>query len=151
LDGEAVLSEEPLELPPTSYDTIAVRFDLPRIEEGDDLARQIGSIHGLEHALMAVAPFLAGCDRGDLGSAWYTVFPDTMQPVVFAFDKTPGGVGLTERLYESRTGWLHAAMQLLASCGCDDGCPGCLLSPRCEVMNDALHKSGTEALLRSLL
>ncbi|KAL6968767.1 hypothetical protein U1Q18_052107 [Sarracenia purpurea var. burkii] len=42
-----------------------------------------------------------GVRPGDLGSAWYTVFPDTMQPAIFVFDKTPGGVGLCERLFES--------------------------------------------------
>jgi DEAD/DEAH box helicase domain-containing protein len=150
LDGDTVLGVETLELPPTTYDTICVRFDLPELDEERDIATQMGGIHGLEHALMAVAPFLAGCDRGDLGSAWYTVFPDTMRPAVFVFDKTPGGVGLVERLFESLTGWLRAAQQLLTTCECEGGCPACLFSPRCEVSNEALHKGEAIAMLKAL-
>jgi DEAD/DEAH box helicase domain-containing protein len=150
LDGDTVLGIEMLDLPPTTYDTICIRFDLPELDDEQDMAAQIGGIHGVEHALMAVAPFLAGCDRGDLGSAWYTVFPDTMRPAVFVFDKTPGGVGLVERLFESLTGWMRAASQLLTSCDCEGGCPACLYSPRCEASNEALDKAGAVRLLRSL-
>jgi DEAD/DEAH box helicase domain-containing protein len=63
-----------------------------------------------------------------------------MQPAVFVFDKTPGGVGLCERLFESVTGWIHAALQLLTTCPCETGCPACLLSSRCESFNDVLNK-----------
>lgn len=150
LDGDSVLGVEDLDLPPTTYDTICVRFDLPALDEERDLNEQIGGIHGAEHALMAVAPLLAGCDRGDLGSAWYTVFPDTMRPALFVFDKTPGGVGLCERLFESAPGWVRAAHQLLASCDCEGGCPACLYSPRCEVSNEALDKAGAISLLREI-
>ena len=151
LDGDTVLSVEELTLPAQTYDTVCVRIDLPPLDEDGDLASQIGGIHGIEHALMAVAPLLAGCDRGDLGSAWYTVFPDTMRPAVFVFDRTPGGVGLCERLFDSLTGWIRAAHQLLAGCPCEAGCPGCLYSPRCEASNEALSKAGALAAIASLI
>jgi len=150
LDGDTVVSVEPLDLPAQTYDTICVRFDLPDLDTEGDLLTQIGGIHGLEHALLAVAPLLAGCDRADLGSAWYTVFPDTMRPAVFVFDKTPGGVGLCERLYDSAGTWIRAALQLVSSCPCEAGCPACLLSARCEVSNESLDKPGTLALLRGM-
>lgn len=151
LDGDTVLGTEALDLPPSTFDTVCVRFDLPELDTEADLAAQIGAIHGLEHALMAIAPFLAGCDRGDLGSAWYTVFPDTMRPAVFVFDRAPGGVGLVERLFESAGGWLKAASQLLNSCACETGCPACLMSPRCEASNEALDKGETVRLLNRLI
>ena len=150
LDGDAVLSVEELELPPQSYETVGVRIDLPPLDLEGDVLEGIGAVHGLEHALLAVAPLLAGCDRGDLGSAWYAAFPDTLRPAVFVFDKTPGGVGLSERLYESREAWFRAALDLLLSCECEAGCPGCLLSSRCEAMNETLAKRGTIESLRLL-
>lgn len=143
LDGGTVISVEPLDLPPLTYDTVCVRIDLPEFDFEGDMAQQMGGLHGMEHALMSVAPFLAGCDRRDLGSAWYSLFPDNMRPVVFVFDKTPGGVGLCEKLYEGVVGWFRAAHQLIASCNCESGCPACLLSPSCEVMNEALDKGAT--------
>jgi len=150
LDGDSVLGVEDLDLPPTTYDTVCIRLDLPPLDEEGDLNAQIGGIHGVEHALMAVAPLLAGCDRADLGSAWYTVFPDRMRPAVFVFDHTPGGVGLCEKLFDSATGWIRAAQQLLVSCECEIGCPGCLYSARCEVSNEALDKGAAISYLRGI-
>ncbi|HEY0868396.1 MAG TPA: DEAD/DEAH box helicase [Fimbriimonas sp.] len=150
LDGGTVLSVEPLEMPPQTFDTVAVRIDLPALDVDGDMAAQMGGIHGLEHALLAVAPLLAGCDRGDFGSAWYSVFPDTMRPAVFVFDETPGGVGLCETLFANAKSWVRAALQLLSSCFCETGCPACLYSPRCEGMNEMLDKPETLRLLKML-
>ncbi len=149
LDGDTVLGIDSLDLPPVSYDTVCIRMNLMGMDDLEEMERQIGGIHGLEHALLAVAPILAGCDRGDLGSAWYTAFPDTMRPAVFVFDKTPGGVGLCEKLFDSLTGWIRAALQLLVGCPCETGCPACLLSSRCEVLNEALNKPEAIRLLRA--
>jgi DEAD/DEAH box helicase domain-containing protein len=150
LDGERILDVESLDMPPTSYDTLAVRFDLPALGHDDDPQEHLGAIHGLEHALMAVAPILAGCDRGDLGSTWYSVAPDTLKPAVYVFDQTPGGVGLCEKLFDNSGRWVVAAYQLLATCECGEGCPACLLSARCESMNEALYKKGALGHLTDL-
>jgi DEAD/DEAH box helicase domain-containing protein len=72
-----------------------------------------------------------------------------MRPAVFVFDKTPGGVGLCERLFESLTGWIHAALQLLTSCPCPSGCPSCLLSSRCGSFNNVLDKAEAIRLLQA--
>ncbi len=150
LDGDTVLGAEPLDLPPETYDTVGVRFDLPSLSEEDYLG-QLGGIHGIEHSLLAVAPLLAGCDRGDLGSAWFPLFTDTFRPAVFVFDRIPGGVGLSEALFDSLGGWIRAALQLLETCPCEDGCPSCLMSPRCDSMNDNLSKKWTVRYLNGLI
>lgn len=151
LDGERVLGIYELDLPSETFETRAVRFDLPnQAPEGFDpmdAEAYLAAIHGCEHALMAVAPFLAGCDRGDLGSVWYGVFPDSLAPAIFVFDRVPGGVGLTERLADQRTVWLRSAWRLLDSCDCISGCPACLLSARCEANNEVLDKAGARRLL----
>jgi DEAD/DEAH box helicase domain-containing protein len=146
LDGETVLSMEDLDLPPTSYDSLAVRFDFAEVD-GRDMLGAIGGIHGAEHALLAVAPLFAGCDRGDLGSAWYLAFPDTVRPAVFVFDRVPGGVGLCEALFGRRGAWVQAALDLLTDCECAKGCPSCLLSSRCEANNENLDKGAAIRVL----
>lgn len=154
LDGERVLGVFELDLPETQFESLSVRFDLAQMSELDEeeatAAEYVASIHGLEHALMAVAPLVAGCDRGDLGSTWYTVSPDTLAPVLYVFDRTPGGVGLAERLMEDRVEWIGAARRLLRTCPCPEGCPACLLSARCEVANEMLSKRGAIDLLGKL-
>jgi DEAD/DEAH box helicase domain-containing protein len=142
-----VLSIEPLDLPSSTYDTLAVRFDLPSARDPEE---GIGGVHGVEHALMALAPLVCGADRGDLGSSWYAMFPDSLSPAVFVMDRTPGGVGFCEKLFDSLPGWITAARQLLESCECEDGCPACLLSSRCEINNEALSKKQTIQMLCAL-
>ena len=148
LDGDTVLSIEPLDLPSSTYETLAVRFDLPNSRDPEE---GIGGVHGVEHALMALAPLVCGADRSDLGSAWYAMFPDSLSPAVFVMDRTPGGVGFCEKLFDSLTGWVVAARQLLQSCECEEGCPACLLSPRCEANNEALNKSQAIELLAGMV
>ncbi len=163
LDGERVLAILDLDLPAETFDSIAVRFDLPTSptwEREDPLSRKfddegndadyLAAIHGAEHALLAVAPLIAGCDRSDLGSAWYGVSPDTLHPALFVFDRTPGGVGLSERLLVDRVEWVGAALRLLRGCPCLEGCPSCLLSARCEANNELLDKRGAMRLLEEL-
>ena len=150
LDGDNVLSIEPLELPPNTYETVAVRIDLPALNSEEDVTRQLGGIHGLEHSLMSVAPLIAGCDRADLGSSWYSAFADTFRPAVFVYDQTPGGVGFCEKLFQNYGKWTSDAFDLLNTCECEGGCPACLMSSRCEVANDVLDKRATLDQLQSL-
>lgn len=149
-DGKRTLGEERLELPPENYDTVGVRFALGAEWSPSEQADALGAVHGLEHALMAVAPILATCDRRDLGSAWFSVDPADLEPSVYVFDATPGGIGLCEKLFEDTTKWLELALRLIEGCDCADGCPACLLSSHCESLNEHLSKAGTLRILRFL-
>lgn len=144
-----VLDVVDVDYPPQVFNTIAMRVDLEvpieRIDEDF-----ITAFHGLEHALLSVAPYFAGCDPSDLGSAWYSISPDTLNPALYIFDRTPGGMGLSQQLFEKADEWLHSALHLLTSCSCSNGCPACLLSPRCEVNNEHISKKATLPLLRSI-
>ena len=51
LDGDTVLGIEPLDLPPLTYETVCVRFDLPPLPEGAAFFDAVGGVHGVEHAL----------------------------------------------------------------------------------------------------
>lgn len=153
LDGDALLRSESLQLPPISYDTIAVRLDLPEAVatfEGDAAIRELGGLHAAEHALALIAPILASCDRNDLGSVWYAAAMDTFRPAIFVFDAIPAGAGLAECLYRRRDEWAERAWQMLETCPCADGCPKCLLVASCESENQPLDKPGAKALLDGL-
>lgn len=150
-DGDTVLDTVDLDLPSTKFETLALRIDLPGLDPEGDVPAQLGAIHGLEHILPSLAPAFIGCDRNDLGSCWYSVFFETLAPAVFVFDRTPGGVGLTEALYERVEEILMAGKQRLGECECDSGCPSCILSYGCESNNDLLEKVGTHKLISLVL
>lgn len=150
-DGRQILGEETMELPPQSYDTIGVRISPGQEWSPNEDPRLIGAVHGMEHALMAVAPVLASCDRRDLGSAWFSIDPQDLEPSVYVFDAMPGGVGLCEKLFERRSEWVQTALNLVSSCKCESGCPACLYNSNCEATNEHLDKPGTLRVLESLL
>lgn len=150
LDGATVLDEMPLDLPSNTYETVGVRLDFPQELVAAGTPEVIGGLHGVEHALAAMASLHAGCSTGDLGSVWYAVSPETLGPCIILYDAMPGGVGLSESLYDGLQSWLDSSRRLLESCKCQDGCPLCLLSARCESSNALLNKPGALLLLQRL-
>lgn len=100
---------------------------------------------GLSHVLVQVAPLFLMCDPHDLGVVAELKSPHTGAPTIYLFDKYPGGVGLSERLYELHEHLLRAAADAIAGCGCPEGCPSCV-GPRAEV--GAAGKASALALAR---
>ncbi|MGB0647111.1 MAG: DEAD/DEAH box helicase, partial [Bradymonadia bacterium] len=47
-------------------------------------------------------------------------------PTLFLYDTVPGGIGLVQRLYDSRSRLLKAASSVIANCKCSAGCPACV-------------------------
>lgn len=140
-DGDSVLDVVNLDLPEITFETVCLRIDLPPLDLDETIDKQIAGIHGVEHAILSLAPLFAGCDRGDIGSAWFTHFVDTGNPAVFLFDRTPGGVGIAELLYDRAEELVIAAHDQVKNCPCESGCPSCLLLAGCEVGNEQLDKA----------
>lgn len=147
LEGGAGSDIFPLELPPNVFDTTAVRLALPPRRSEQDPVEAAAGWHGAEHALLAMAPLIAGCDRADLGSAWFAAAAPEFEPCVYVYDRAPGGVGLAQGLFADRAAWAKAAHRLVAECPCREGCPSCLLSARCESRNENLSKPATAGVL----
>jgi DEAD/DEAH box helicase domain-containing protein len=49
-----------------------------------------------------------------------------LDPTLFIFDAQPGGVGLSERIYELAPQLFTRAQQLMRQCPCEAGCPACV-------------------------
>lgn len=130
-----------LDFDPEVKNTVGVRLTLPDQLDIECPEPEVVTItHGLEHAILAVAPLFAGCDRRDFGSAWYAVSPDRLRASVYLYDQTPGGIGLSEVVFSNWSKILAAATDLLATCSCEDGCPACLFASHCESANEHLSR-----------
>ena len=142
-----------LDLPPQTFDTEAVWFCPGRemLPDGDELSRLLGALHAAEHALIAMLPLWAMCDRWDIGGLSTNVHQQTGRPTIFVYDGHPGGVGITERGFARFEGWVADTERLLAGCPCEHGCPSCVQSPKCGNLNEPLDKAGALALLRQML
>jgi DEAD/DEAH box helicase domain-containing protein len=146
-----ILGHEELDLPPLTWDTIGVALDFhPEFASFED-PQALGGLHGLEHALMAAAPLIAGCDPRDLDSVWFAIAPETMAPRIVVFDQAPGGLGFSAKLYEEYEDWIRLASKIVLSCSCEHGCPKCMLSPRCSTGNEPLSKPELKRMLDMLL
>jgi DEAD/DEAH box helicase domain-containing protein len=143
----------PLDLPQTSFETEAVWF-LPEphhLEGIDGMPQLVSALHAAEHALIALLPLWAMCDRWDIGGLSTNLHFQTNRPTVFVYDGHPGGVGITQRGFEQFEGWAADTAKLLAGCPCSDGCPSCVQSPKCGNLNELLDKHAALTLLRRLL
>jgi DEAD/DEAH box helicase domain-containing protein len=149
---QATLETVALDLPETSFETEAVWF----VPTDDQLAgleqmpRLLSSLHAAEHALIALLPLWAMCDRWDIGGLSTNIHFQTGRPTVFVYDGHPGGVGITERGFVSFEGWVEDTARMLDGCPCADGCPSCVQSPKCGNLNEMLDKHGALTLLRRL-
>jgi DEAD/DEAH box helicase domain-containing protein len=91
-----------------------------------------GALIGLARVARTTAALLLMCDPRDLGVLAQVQAPFTGQPTLYLYDATPGGVGLTERLYTLTADLIRASRQAVESCPCADGCPACV-GPAIEV------------------
>ena len=152
--SEAVLGEEPLEMPQTEFETVAVWWDLPP-ELPRELAGRgldfLGGIHAVEHAAIGILPLFAMCDRWDIGGLSTPRHPDTDAPQIFIYDGFPGGVGIAEKGFELLPELWSATLDVIRDCSCEDGCPSCVQSPKCGNFNQPLDKQAAVRILRRLL
>jgi DEAD/DEAH box helicase domain-containing protein len=150
---QATLELLTLDLPPTTFETEAIWY-VPSDEQLDGLdplPRLLGSLHAAEHAMIAVLPLWAMCDRWDIGGLSTNLHFQTGRPTVFVYDGHPGGVGLARRGYDELEGWVADTERLLGGCPCAGGCPSCVQSPKCGNLNEFLDKAGALTLLRRML
>jgi DEAD/DEAH box helicase domain-containing protein len=143
----------PLELPETSFTTEAIWYlpEAHQLAELDEMPKLLGTLHAAEHAMIAILPLWAMCDRWDIGGLSTNIHPQTGRPTVFVYDGHPGGVGITERGFEEFEGWVADTAAMIRGCPCADGCPSCVQSPKCGNLNDMLDKAGALTFLDRLI
>ena len=142
-----------LDLPPTSFQTQALWFELDAgaLAETIPLETLLGALHATEHAQIAVLPLIAMCDRWDIGGLSTNFHPQTGAATIFLYDGHPGGIGIARTAFtrfEELCGDAHA---LISECPCSAGCPSCVQSPKCGNLNEPLSKAGARLLLEGML
>jgi DEAD/DEAH box helicase domain-containing protein len=152
--SETIVSGHTITLPPTSFETVAVWLEIPH--HLVDLIQQeeldfLGGLHAIEHAIIAMAPIHALCDRWDIGGVSHEKHPDLNQPTIFVYDACVGGIGLAEKNYELMEQLLIATLDLISECECLAGCPSCIYSPKCGNNNEPLNKRAAIILLQEIL
>jgi DEAD/DEAH box helicase domain-containing protein len=143
----------PLDCPPSSFATESIWFSpVPeQLRDLDSMPTLLGTLHATEHALIAMLPLWAMCDRWDIGGLSTNLHSGTGCATIFIYDGHVGGVGIAERGFEQFEGWTGDTARMIATCPCRDGCPSCVQSPKCGNLNDMLDKAGARTLLERLV
>ena len=110
-----------------------------------------GAVHAAEHCAIGLLPAFVPSDRWDIGGLSTVLHPDTGQLTVFVHDGLPGGSGIAERGYELAEQWWAATLARLLTCPCQEGCPACVVSPKCGNGNNPLDKRGAAGLVELLV
>ena len=99
----------------------------------------------MEHLLIGVAPLLAMCDRWDLGGVC------TADRELFLYDGFPDGIGISRRFFENYEILSSKALEVILGCSCEEGCPKCIMSPKCGSNNQPLDKNSARAILERIV
>jgi DEAD/DEAH box helicase domain-containing protein len=143
LDTHENVGWEKIDLPQEDLHTASVWLALDRATtDGLSTEDVQGGLWGLGNLLVNVAPLFVLCDPRDIHVTTQVRAPHTGLPTVFLYDAAPGGVGLSEKLYELRAALLRTAREHVIACGCEAGCPSCV-GPHTEVAGNPKRAART--------
>ncbi|MDR0493121.1 MAG: DEAD/DEAH box helicase [Nitrososphaerota archaeon] len=151
---DTVIKRIPLNLPPLTFSTVGLWFIVP-----DEVKEEIenrgldfgGGLHAVEHAMIAMAPIFAMCDRWDIGGLSTPLHSDTNESTIFIYDGFEGGIGISEVLYLKIKLLWEKTLELIEKCECKEGCPSCIYSPKCGNENEPLDKKAAGIILKEML
>ena len=116
--GPITLPEEELHTSSTwlSFNKESLNYKEDRLEQG-----LIGTAHALKH----IVPLFVMCDPQDVHVVPQVKASHNEKPTIFFYDRYPGGVGLSEKIFGGIEHIMHETMEMVSRCSCDQGCPSC--------------------------
>ncbi len=81
---------------------------------------------GISSLLGNIAPVYLMCSANDIRILYQVRSPFTNEPTIFLYDNYQGGVGFSEKLYQSMEELFQMAKEHLEACPCEKGCPSCV-------------------------
>jgi DEAD/DEAH box helicase domain-containing protein len=116
-----------IQLPEEEIHTSAFWMAIPARSVADMPRASLESgLMGMANLLVNLAPLFLMCDPRDLRSETEVRSPFTGEPTVYLYERNPGGVGLSEKLFYTRRELIGSAQELLTGCACPNGCPSCV-------------------------
>lgn len=127
LDTQENLGWGPVTLPELEMHTTACWWLLPEALEADYGREEVQTaMVGLEHLMRGIAPAYLMCAPGDIHVSYHARDSFTKRPTLFLNDGVPGGLGLSDRVYEIDFELFRRALEAVKGCPCENGCPACI-------------------------
>lgn len=115
----------PIHLPEQILHTTSTWISLDKEAEWSEDRLEQGLI-GVSHALKNMVPMYVMCDPSDVYVTPQMKSSHNEKPTIFLYDRYPGGVGLSEQIYEKLPNIMLEAKNMIENCPCEDGCPSCI-------------------------
>ncbi|MCM3316822.1 DEAD/DEAH box helicase [Rummeliibacillus stabekisii] len=115
----------PIHLPPEELHTSStwLSFDQPESWKEDDLTN---AMTGVAYAMNSFIPLFLQSDISDVHVVPQVKATHIGKPAFFVYDKYPGGIGLSERVFDLWEELIEHVYSHVASCPCTNGCPSCI-------------------------
>jgi DEAD/DEAH box helicase domain-containing protein len=115
----------PIHLPEEELHTNAAWLTFNKDDEVSEKKLEQGLL-GIAHAIKHIVPLLVMCDPADVHIVPQVKSTHSGKPTIYLYDRYPGGIGLSEKLYEKMDHILVEAEKIIHSCSCENGCPLCV-------------------------
>lgn len=128
-----------IHIPPLEMHTNAtwISFNLPENWSEEMLT---DALTGAAYAISSFIPLYLQCDRSDLSVVPQVKSVHNDKPTLFIYDSYPGGIGLSERVYDIIVPILEETIKHVRNCPCQTGCPSCIGA------QDSLNESKSKVL-----
>ncbi|TDL34770.1 DEAD/DEAH box helicase [Jeotgalibacillus sp. S-D1] len=125
-DTHENIGSGPIHLPEEELHTSSSWFTLKEElhELSEDRIEQ--GLIGTAHAMQAIIPLHVMCDPQDIQLVPQIKATHNHLPTLFVYDRYPGGIGLSEKVFEIGITILKEALLLVENCQCFHGCPSCI-------------------------
>jgi DEAD/DEAH box helicase domain-containing protein len=118
-----------IHLPELEMHTTSFWYSFP-----EDMAHQLqieeqqfgDAMKGVANVLQNIVPLYVMGDPKDFQAQPMMRSPLWKLPTVFVWERYPGGVGFSRKLYHNISDIAHAGVDLVTRCGCKQGCPSCV-------------------------
>jgi DEAD/DEAH box helicase domain-containing protein len=116
----------PIRLPEETLHTSAAWFEWKEVPSEFSPALFEHLLVGLANVLSHLVPIFVMCDRSDVHVVPQLKALHSGRPTIFLYDRYPGGVGLSEAVFERYEEILENVKEWVKRCPCSDGCPSCI-------------------------
>lgn len=116
----------PISLPEEELHTSSTWISLEKELSDWNDERLDQGIMGIAHALNHIAPLFVMCDAQDIHVVPQIKAAHNEKPTIFFYDRYPGGIGLSDKIYEGMEAILMETKNMVSRCTCENGCPSCI-------------------------
>lgn len=128
----------PITLPAVEMHTSSTWLSFQQVEDWSE-SELTDVMIGAAYAIQSFIPLFVRCDKSDIHVVPQVKAVHTKQPTFFVYDSYPGGIGLSEKIFDEWDHLLQEAEQHVMTCPCQNGCPICIGAQ--EIASTTLKKN----------